>query len=452
MSVTQLDGGNLLYIEPPSASETAAFSDDERRLLDRVNQKVAGAQTLDEVMTFLFESTRSICPSDRLSLHFLDEDGVRMVAYWVRALYEPVRLKAGYVQNLRGSSLKSIIEQGWLRIINNLSRYLADHPGSEATRLLVEEGNASSLTCPLRVDERIVGILFRSSRRPDAFDMHQVALHGAISERLGQAIEKAYRIEQLAKANRAYMELLGFVTHELKTPLASILMDANLLSKGYLGELSPQQLDRIQRIERRGDHLMNLIREYLDLARLEGGELHLSLLRDVDIVGEVVDQALEVAGPLLREREMTLVQDLPPGDVRADCDPALLRVVLVNLLNNAAKYGARRGEIRLTIRTDEESLAMAVRNTGQGFRPEERMNLFRKFVRLADPKLGRVQGTGIGLYTAWRIVCLHGGRIEARSEYGQWAEFELVLPRHGPDAESDGTECAPSGDRDESGK
>ena len=96
----------------------------------------------------------------------------------------------------------------------------------------------SNLACPLSVEGRIVGFIFRSSRRTHAYRPRHIELQMAISERLSQAVEKAWRIEQLEEANHAYTQMLGFVSHELKSPVASMVTDAELLSQGYLGDLT----------------------------------------------------------------------------------------------------------------------------------------------------------------------------------------------------------------------
>jgi signal transduction histidine kinase len=106
-----------------------------------------------------------------------------------------------------------------------------------------------------------------------------------------------------------------------------------------------------------------------------------------------------------------------------------MRVVLVNLLGNAARYGRRGGRILVRLDDEPQGLRGTVWNEGPGFTEAEKDRLFRRFVRLdADADLER-RGTGVGLYTAWRIVQLHGGRITAESEPGHWAEFSVWLPR-----------------------
>ncbi|MBN1442160.1 MAG: ATP-binding protein, partial [Planctomycetes bacterium] len=112
----------------------------------------------------------------------------------------------------------------------------------------------------------------------------------------------------------------------------------------------------------------------------------------------------------------------------------LLRIALANLASNAIKYGRRGGEVRVSARLGPRGLRLAVWNEGPGFPPEQRSKLFRRFSRLTTPELKGRKGTGVGLYTVWRIAKLHGGRTGARSEPGQWAEFFVEIPQPAPRA------------------
>jgi signal transduction histidine kinase len=294
-----------------------------------------------------------------------------------------------------------------------------DHPRSRSSKLLIREGVRSSLTCPLIVEGRVVGFIFRSSRTPYTYGPQHIELQMAISERLSQAVEKAWRIEQLEEANYAYTQMLGFVSHELQSPVASMVTDAQILTQGYLGDLTPEQRAKILSMERKGQYLLSLVREYLDLARVEGGELRLSTQSRVDVMEQVVAEAVDlVPSPTL-----------PP----VCCDPTLLRIVTVNLLDNAIKYGDEGGDIRVKaeVGLDEkraERLRISVWNSGPGFSHAQQNKLFRRFSRLDDPALKSRRGTGVGLYNSWRIVQLHKGRITADSKHGEWAEFSFEIP------------------------
>ncbi len=420
----------LRYVSVSGLDEIyAECSPEERLILDTINRKVAAAESLGSLIDFLFESLRRISPTNRVALAFVEEEAHRVVAHYARADYEPLLLKPGYAEDLTDSSLAKVIESGRPRVINDLQEYLAAHPRSTSTALVVREGLRSSMTCPLTVDGRNVGLLFRSSTEPNAYDAHQVRLQQAIAESLSQAVDKAFRIEQLTEANRAYTEMLGFVSHELKNPVASMVMDAKLLAQGYLGDLTDKQKNKIERSIVKGEYLLALVREYLDLARIESGNLKPTFAEGVDLIEQVVDPAIDIIDPQREDKRMTLEKNLPDGPPTVACDVDLMKIVMVNLVGNAIKYGSEGGVVRITIRHTPRQFRVSVWNEGPGFSDREKHKLFRKFSRLDSPELRKQKGTGVGLYSCWQIVQLHGGHIRARSMEGQWAEFYFYIPQ-----------------------
>ena len=425
----------LHYIAPMGASGvTRPFTQAERIILDTVNQKVAGEASLDDLLEFLFDTIPDLYPCDRIGLAFVEDDGRRIVSRKSKALYEPLLLDHGYAEDLARSSLRRVIDHSCTRIIYDLPRYLEENPRSHSSQLLVKEGVQSSLTCPLAVNGRRFGVIFLSCREARAYTPYHVQLWMAIAERLAQAVEKVWRIEQLQAANQAYLEMLAFVSHELKNPIASMITDARVLADGYLGDLEPRQAQKLERLIGKGNRLLDLIRVYLDLARMEGSDLVLRP-RLSAFIEEVVEPALDLVLPQLQARHMVLQRLYPDGPEPIQCDPDLLQIVLVNLLGNAVKYGVDGGLVKVTVERRVDELVVKVWNQGPGFPPEERPRLFRKFSRLQVPELRQRKGSGVGLYTSWRIVNLHRGRMDAQSEPGQWAEFTLEIPQPLPEDE-----------------
>ena len=412
------------YIESPAGT---SFSPDESRVLDFINRKIAAGNSLREILVFLFREIQRILPCDRIGVSFLEENGERMVLYIVVAGYEDIRLGEGYGAEIERSSLKKIFESGIPRIINDLGAYRDGHPESETTALLLQEGILSSMTCPLEVDGRPVGLLFFSSVKKDAYGERELGLHHAVSERLSQAVEKAYRIEQLSQSINSYMEMLGFVTHELKSPLDSIITMGSTLAAGYVGEIKGPQADYVNRMVNKARYLSDLVSQYLSLAKFEGGEVSL-ISRKTDFIAEVVNESLDIAAPLIKEKGAALVSDVPASFPEVECDPNLMKIVVTNLLSNAVKYGNSGGEIKISLKEESGSARMSVWNAGPGFSGEQKKKLFRKFSRLDKPELSSRKGTGIGLYNSWRIIRLHGGKIWADSKEGEWAEFTFTIP------------------------
>ena len=133
----------------------------------------------------------------------------------------------------------------------------------------------------------------------------------SISERLSQAVEKAWRIEQLEEANRAYLEMLGFVSHELKSPVASMVTDARLVADGYLGPVSAAQRAKLERLITKGDYLLDLVREYLDLARVEGNELQVHMQSsNVPFEDQILAPSIELVRPEIEAHGMSITRRL----------------------------------------------------------------------------------------------------------------------------------------------
>jgi signal transduction histidine kinase len=424
------------YVDPfRDRQALAPITGEERTILRTVNQKIAARPSLRAIVDYLFENTQALIPCDRMGLAFVDERGERVTSYYNRADYEPLSIDKDYSEALQQTSLSEVLRTGQPRIIGDLDLYLEAHPRSRSTRRLVQEGVRSNLACPLSVEGRIVGFIFRSSRRAHAYRPRHIEFQMAISERLSQAVEKAWRIEQLEEVNHAYTQMLAFVSHELKSPVASMVTDAELMSQGYLGDVTEVQLAKLDGMARKGRYLLGLVNEYLDLARVESGELTLEPASRVNVSDQVIGAALELVAPLVEAHGVQLVTELPHAPLPLICcDPTLLRIVLVNLLDNAVKYGNEDGTVKLKAevtapRHDSPAkLKISVWNLGPGFSHAEKDKLFRRFSRLDDPALRTRRGTGVGLYNAWRIIQLHNGRISADSKHGEWAEFSFEIP------------------------
>ncbi len=429
MSSHRHDTPPVSYIDPAATRSATDLSAREEALLSLVNRHAVVAPTIEAVLQDLFDDVAPVFASDRIGLAFLDESGERLTATHVVANYRPLRLREGYSAELTGTSLAEVIERGSPRLIGDLEQYLDENPRSASSRLAVAEGIRSSMTCPLAVDGRVVGVMFLSSQRKWAFGELEVRLMQAITERLSRVIERAWRQAQVEAANRAYFEMLGFVTHELKSPVAGLVTDARLMRAGYLGPVSDQQAEKLDRMVGRAEHLLGLITEYLNLARIERGDLQASVSDLADVGAEVLAPSQDAVEPLIVSKGMRVTRDFPAEPVALQGDAVLLRIVGVNLLSNAAKYGFEGGEIRVTLRREGDHVLIGVRNEGHGFPEAERGKLFKRFSRLNLPALAREKGTGVGLYTVWRIVRLHGGRVTAASEEGRWAEFTVRLPR-----------------------
>ena len=404
----------LRFLNPEEILEKASdLSSQEKKILDNINQKVAGAESFDAIMDFLFETTKDIFPCDRIAVAFLEDNNRRVVARTARAKYSDLVLKAAYSEGLHGSTLQEILDSNRIRVINNLEAYLASKPSSISTSLIVQEGLRSSLTCPLIIEGRPIGFFFRNAKIPNAYSEHEVLLHVSIAERFSQAVEKAWRIDQLSAANKAYMEMLAFASHELKSPLASISMECEMLLEGYISNSGKQLSESINRMKNQVKTLIENTDDFLALARYEGSQLRMNIVHDVDVISDCIYPALENLSSQISARNLKIAINPEHGIDSISCDPQALRIVFLNLIGNAVKYGVEDGEIKITLSHEQNNFKASVWNSGTGFPSDDKSKLFKRFSRLYLPEYQKIKGSGVGLYLVWQLIDLHNGRIDA---------------------------------------
>jgi len=232
-------------------------------------------------------------------------------------------------------------------------------------------------------------------------------------------------------ANRAKSKLLGFISHELKTPLSAISLNAEILMETLTStpnERIPRYLNHILSSTRR---MENLIKDLLDLSRLESGEVQLK----VEPIGlslllyEATDSMSEVFRVKKQRLTLSASHDLPP--VRADRE-RLIQIML-NLLSNAHKYTPEEGEIKVMAQIvglpeTKQAVQVLVQDTGIGLEPGEQMKVFEKFFRSARPEVRQTPGTGLGLHITRSLIEMHEGEIWFESIKGQGTTFYFTLP------------------------
>jgi signal transduction histidine kinase/CheY-like chemotaxis protein len=240
------------------------------------------------------------------------------------------------------------------------------------------------------------------------------------AERAKEAAERAR--EEAETASRAKSEFLSRMSHELRTPLNSILGFGQLLE---MGELDREERESVSQILKGGDHLLGLINEVLDVARIEAGRLSLSV--EAVAAGDAVAEVLELIAPIAAERHIELQHALPAEEVFVLADRQRLKQVLLNLLSNAVKYNRKRGSVLLRLMTSADGPArIEVTDTGCGLTPEQVQRLFVPFERLGAD-CSEVEGTGLGLTLSKGLVDAMGGRLGVDSTVGVGSTFWLEL-------------------------
>ncbi|HKZ72682.1 MAG TPA: PAS domain S-box protein [Steroidobacteraceae bacterium] len=237
--------------------------------------------------------------------------------------------------------------------------------------------------------------------------------------------------EALEDAARRMHEFVAMLAHELRNPLAPIRNAVNLMAKKGMGDPTLESMR--QTIDRQSLHLTRIIDELLDVNRIARG--HFTIERALVDLGEVLQRAIEASRPLIDARGHALHTDWPAQAIMVHGDAVRLTQVMVNLLNNAARYTQEGGKIALTVATAGIDVEIRVRDNGKGIPPEMLERIFGLFVQLSPEEQGARGGLGVGLALVQRVVELHGGAVEAHSDGpDRGSEFVVKLPLavHGP--------------------
>lgn len=393
--------------------------------LRRLHEMSVRLSTTLELRPILEETLRTAVAVENTSMGLLslcDADGTNL-RVGSSFGFSDAFLKSVHTLPFGSGSCGSCLQQRQRVIIADTE---TDEPCSEYRQLARDEGFRAVHSTPLITrGGQLAGVLsthFRHPHRPTDREAHLIDL---CARQAVDYIENAQLYAALQEADRKKDEFLATLAHELRNPLAPISNSLELLK---MADDLPPALQRIRDVmERQVTHMVRLVDDLLEVSRITRGKIELRLA-PVELAS-IVGTAVETSRPLLESAGHQLAIKLPPEPISLQADAVRLAQVISNVLNNAAKYTERSGQIWLTARREGNQAVISIRDTGVGIPAEMLPRVFDVFAQ-SEQTLNRAQGgLGIGLALSKKLAELHGGTIEALSGgAGKGSEFIIRLP------------------------
>jgi signal transduction histidine kinase len=290
----------------------------------------------------------------------------------------------------------------------------------------------SLMAVPIMQGDAIIGVLGVARKRPGRFEPKVVSLLQTFADQAVIAIQNARlfreleeKSRQLEDANRHKSQFLASMSHELRTPLNAILGFNEMVLDGIYGEVSAEVHSALEEIQNSGTHLLRLINNVLDLAKIEAGRMELALAEYS--VPEVVGRVLSTLRPIAVEKGLELLASVAEDMPLARGDAGRISQCLLNLAGNALKF-TKAGKVAIGVTLVDGRLVYRVTDTGIGIPVDKIGSLFTEFKQTDATVASEYGGTGLGLSITKKFVEMHGGRIWAESEVGKGSAFIFEVP------------------------
>jgi signal transduction histidine kinase/HAMP domain-containing protein len=318
-----------------------------------------------------------------------------------------------------------------------VTRKVEELPDPGIRSVFAAEGIRQVVSIPLVSRENILGAINVYKRAEISLAPEVVAVASAIGQQIGVAMENArlysrtveyaHRMEEARQsaetANQAKSVFLANMSHELRTPLNAIIGFTRIVRRKSEGVLPDRQIENLDKVQLSADHLLGLINDLLDIAKIEAGRMEVQVTSFDP--GSLLDLCLETSRPLA-DPGVTLYkdyQDLP----LVYSDPEKLKQILLNLLSNAAKF-TEQGSITLQAFQLDETLVIKVQDTGIGIPADKLEKIFDQFEQVDNSSTRKYGGTGLGLSISRKLARLLGGDIAVTSELGKGSSFTVIIP------------------------
>ncbi|MCE5186826.1 MAG: cache domain-containing protein [Planctomycetaceae bacterium] len=404
--IRQLVFGDELYKEKPIGTVTI-FQDDVRistNVLDENGKRAIGTRVSEEVYNAVMERGQRWVGR------------AFVVTHWYRTAYEPIRNIDGVII---GALYVGILEEPYnVMAAQILTVFTVLILLASVVAFVLAFILAGSISRPLTVMRDATQRLSHGELghliwppHSNIEEMHQLA--HAFNEMSVRLEEREVRLQEnhqkLDELNKSYLDMLGFVAHELKGLLSSAVINAYSLRDGLLGMINFKQKRAVDSICRNLDYLDATVKKFLNLSRIERGNLEINKV-EFSLGKDVFETSLQTFARQFSAKNMQVKNLIDPA-IRVKADLDLMQIVANNLVNNAVKYGTEGGTVTISASQDTQFITVDIYNDSRPIAPEMVDQLFRKFSRLNVPEKKKVKGTGLGLYITKQIIESHGGTI-----------------------------------------
>ncbi|MBE7556467.1 MAG: hypothetical protein HS126_35905 [Anaerolineales bacterium] len=295
---------------------------------------------------------------------------------------------------------------------------------------------AQSLTLPLEMGTRSLGFLTIGPKRSGrSFGQNERIALKQLQEQISlvlSSIQLAEAREAAEKTDHLKINFLTNISHELRTPMNTVINSTGLVADGAFGKINEAQAEYLNRAVQGSEHLLKLLNDIFDITKIETGQL--TLQPELINLGDVIEETLPMVKGMLQQKPVALSVELAANLPPFMADRLRLRQILLNLLSNAIKF-TQAGAIKMRAWLDDNIIMVSVADTGIGIAPESLPLVFEDYRQLSSQpqrqfhfERRRHLGTGLGLSITKALVELHGGRIWVESDVGRGTTFSFMLP------------------------
>lgn len=413
----------------------------ERRVEDRtrdlqvavdVSKQVATVLNLPDLLPLIVERTKSAYGLYHVSIYQHDADQNRLQLAAATGTAGTIMMEMENYFRLDQPGLIPAAARARKPVLVNNVLAADDHLPNPLLPLTRAE-----LAVPMIVGDTLLGVLDLQSSQFDAFDDDDLRLLQSLAEQLGVAVQNATLYaqqleitEELRRLDNMKSQFLASMSHELRTPLNAILNFTQFVRMGKLGDVNAKQVDALGKAIKSGEHLLSLINDVLDVAKIEAGMMELFVEDDVDLKIEI-DTVVASTSTLLDDKPVVMRVDVQKDLPNVVGDRRRIRQIMLNLVSNACKYTSH-GSVHIKAYAQDDVLTFSVADTGMGIPPEEHALIFESF-RQTREGLRTGNGTGLGLAISHRLAQEHYGTLTFTSEVGSGSTFILMLPVRAPE-------------------